>query len=437
MRLLAALLAWVLFFPSLARAIEDDPNFGPLVEVERIDVVGNSKTNTTLILREVLVKPGDQLRTGDPRFSRSRFRVLALGYFADVKLRIDKGSQPGAVILVVEVVERGTFTLNRLFLGTSGETPIWAGLDVGDSNLFGSGIGLAIGGVWAHAPDIEGGRPQGSLRLRFASERLLGSDFGLHGTALYTVASEAFPVGEDFTALNYRRAGGILGASWDFAPLLRVSADLRYEVVTAPDDVLGGTRILPGRSHVATATFGFESDNRPDPILPYDGHRFAFAFEMGAGDYEFGRALVSYGIWRPLGERHALGLLLSGGLIIGQSPRFDQFYVGDLNPLLSPRALDLLVSTRRSLDVFRTEADKVLVGDLYAGGAVEYAYRLFRGPKTIYGGDLFVSVGAYGLGSRAPFSAPVDLTVNLGLRLDTFIGVFELSLGNALGRLPL
>ena len=52
-------------------------------------------------------------------------------------------------------------------------------------------------------------------------------------------------------------------------------------------------------------------------------------------------------------------------------------------------------------------------------------------------GDLFIRVGAYALGSRVPFSAPVDLTFNLGLRLDTFIGVFELSLGNALGRLPL
>ena len=30
-----------------------------------------------------------------------------------------------------------------------------------------------------------------------------------------------------------------------------------------------------------------------------------------------------------------------------------------------------------------------------------------------------------------------DLTANLGIRLDTQIGVFELSLGNGLGRLPL
>ena len=33
-------------------------------------------------------------------------------------------------------------------------------------------------------------------------------------------------------------------------------------------------------------------------------------------------------------------------------------------------------------------------------------------------------------------SIPVDLTLNAGLRLDTYIGVFSLSIGNALGRIP-
>jgi outer membrane protein assembly factor BamA len=441
MRALAAMVVVVSVTLSVAasrpaEAVEDDPTFGPLIEVERIDVVGAS-TNVEIIRREILVQPGERLRAGDPRFNRSRFRVLALGYFTDVKLRVDKGSRPGAVVLVVEVVERGTFTINRIFLGTSDETPIWAGLDFGDANVFGSGLGIALGGVWARNPNIPGGRTQGSLRLRVGDERVLGSDFGVHAAGIYTAASEAVPVGDGtFTALNYERLGGTVGATWDFASLSRVSADVRLESISAPDSATGA-RLRPGRSLVSSVTFGFERDTRPDPILPYKGRRFALATEYGFGDYEFAKTVVNYGYWTLLTERHVLGFRLNGGLILGNVPRFDQFYVGDVNPLIPPRPLDLLVSTRPSFDVFGTGADKVLSGDFYAGGSVEYAFQLFRGTRTIYGGDLFVSVGAYALGSRAPFSAPVDLTVNLGLRLDTFIGVFELSLGNAVGRLPL
>jgi hypothetical protein len=32
---------------------------------------------------------------------------------------------------------------------------------------------------------------------------------------------------------------------------------------------------------------------------------------------------------------------------------------------------------------------------------------------------------------------PADFTADLGLRLDTYIGIFTLSVANALGRLPL
>src|SRR5688572_14528888 len=94
-----------------------DDDFGPLVEIERIDVTGNTSTAERLIRRALQVREGDQLRTGDPRLLETRYRVLALGYFRDVKLRLDKGSRRGAIVLTVAVKERGTATLNRLYLG--------------------------------------------------------------------------------------------------------------------------------------------------------------------------------------------------------------------------------------------------------------------------------------------------------------------------------
>ena len=69
----------------------------------------------------------------------------------------------------------------------------------------------------------------------------------------------------------------------------------------------------------------------------------------------------------------------------------------------------------------------------------EYSYRLIHRTRRVYGGDLFASVGLLGVGTlrgAAP-ALPLAVTFNVGLRLDTEIGVFELSLGNGLGRVPL
>src|SRR5262249_8441007 len=198
-------------------------------------------------------------------------------------------------------------------------------------------------------------------------------DLGIQGAGVYNSASEPTAGG----TLDYKRAGGAVGGTWDFAPLWRISADLRLEWVTAPDagdPALPGSRIAPGTSHLATLAVGFEHDTRPDPILPYDGHRFAIQLEGGAFDYQASRAVASYGAWTLLGERHVLGVGVAAGIILGDPARFDQFYVGDINPLMAPRPLDLIVSTRGSFDVFKTGANQVSYGDVYAGGAVEYAY---------------------------------------------------------------
>ena len=93
-------------------------------------VMGHVLTAERLIRRALLIEEGDQLRTGDPRFRRSRFRVLALGYFVDVQLRLDRGSQRGSVVVTVEVWERGAVVLDSIFLGSDDAlSPFWVGLD--------------------------------------------------------------------------------------------------------------------------------------------------------------------------------------------------------------------------------------------------------------------------------------------------------------------
>jgi outer membrane protein insertion porin family len=137
---------------------------------------------------------------------------------------------------------------------------------------------------------------------------------------------------------------------------------------------------------------------------------------------------------------------LTGGLVIGDPPLFDRLHVGDLNRMVSPRALGLVVSTTPSHDLLGTRPDEVTYGEVGGVAEVQYSHRLFRSRKHVYGGDLFVGVGLWALATTRDLrvrdtslrrAVPVDLLLDLGLRLDTEIGIFELSLANALGRVPL
>ena len=433
---------------AIRKAAEEGADFGPLVTVESILVRGNSWTAERLIRRALLVKEGDTLRAGDPRFRTSRFRVLALGYFSDVALRLDRGSTRGKVILVVDVYERGTITLSRIFLGTSEATPIWMGLDGGDANFWGTGLNLSAAFVWAAQADVAGADAQRAGRLRLADPSLFGTPFGAHGVLLYDDASEPVRVTGDpddfdpahFVAFPYRRVGGLVGATYDFTRAWRGIADLRFESIRAETAGIAEPFLEDGRSTLTTLALGIDRDTRADPVLTYGGGRLTLVVEGGGppGDYTYARVLGRASRWMAVhGVSHVLSVHLTAGALFGDAPRFERFYVGDWDRLITPRALDLVVSTRGSRDFFGRRVSEPY-GELAGAVELEYAYRLFRKTRVIYGGDLFFGAGLFSLTTRDELDdLPFDLTFDLGLRLDTEIGVFELSLANGLGRIPL
>ncbi|HLL20786.1 MAG TPA: POTRA domain-containing protein, partial [Kofleriaceae bacterium] len=68
-----------------------DDEFGPLLMIEQINIVGNTATQEELIRRALPIQAGDILRASDKRLRVARFKVLALGYFRDVVLAMNKG----------------------------------------------------------------------------------------------------------------------------------------------------------------------------------------------------------------------------------------------------------------------------------------------------------------------------------------------------------
>src|SRR5207342_3073312 len=139
------------------------------------------------------------------------------------------------------------------------------------------------------------------------------------------------------------------------------------------------------------------------------------------GSYDFATIFGRYEHYWPLGsEHHAIAIKLAGGVVVGDAPRFDRIHIADVDRMLTPRALGLVLSTAAPLSILGTRADKPSYGDLGGSATVEYAFQLFRGSgqRRVYGVDVFFGAGLWGLAERTDLRArdtglfaslPIDL----------------------------
>jgi outer membrane protein assembly factor BamA len=151
---------------ALNKVAIEDP-FKPRYIVEAIEVKGNEYTRGDLIISHLFLQPGESL--DEEKVELSRIRLLALGYFKDVRMRLEKGSLRGRVKLIVEVEERNTWIVDDLFIGWSGSDPAWGGLGISDINFLGRGLVLSVAGV--------GSEHQWGARLGFFWPSVLGTSF--------------------------------------------------------------------------------------------------------------------------------------------------------------------------------------------------------------------------------------------------------------------
>jgi outer membrane protein assembly factor BamA len=452
---------------ALAASASAQPSFGPRYVLEGIEVRGLHKTEPWVVLRELGLAVGEEVAPTDPRVETARLRLLSLGLFLEVKFSLVKGVRRGGAVMVVDVEERGTIIINALHLGTSEATTLWGGLDIAETNFLGRGVGVGGGFVESTRPHVPGAEPARALALRAAGPIWSEGALAPYGNLLYSKGSEfyrAFGSDDDgrpsnFVAVNIRRVGGTLGVGTDLSRVTRVGAEGRYEAIDArlPDrrtrEAPEGLRAIrfgvhQGVSRLASVAVSIDVDTRSDPVLPAHGSRTSVSLQTAlpilGSQYAFAKGVVQSSWYHPV-RRHVLGIHGLAGAVFGDAPYFEQFFVGDLNFLLPPRALGLNFSTLPSRDFLGTSVAAHRYDSFAARLVVEYAVPLWRRRGFIYGGDAFVAFGAFALASGDDLrvrdgpigrALPADLTADLGLRLDTYVGIFTVSIANALGRIP-
>jgi outer membrane protein assembly factor BamA len=443
-----------------------DPSFEPTYKLEGIQVRGNQKTKTALILREVGLHVGDVVSANDGRVSLARLRLLALGFFLDVHLSLVKGVERGQASLVVEVEERGTIILDALYLGTSQATSVWGGLAATERNLFGRGLSLGGGFVGSTRPQVTGAEPGFAGALHMAGPPAFFSGrLALQASCIVSRGSEFMRTGGDdssadpanFVAANVRRTGGTFGAGRALSRTFFLTAETRFESIRAevPQYKLAAGMTPPtlavpdGESHLGSLSLILDIDSRTDPVLPRGGHHISLSVEATtaafASSYGFVKGVVQASNYFPLRWGHVIGIHGYLGGIWGDAPYFDRFFVGDLNQLLPPRALGLNFSTQPSHDLLGTDIAAHRYDNLAGRALVEYAIPIWSRHGLLYRGDAFAAFGVFALSNPDDLknrdlslsrAIAADLTADLGIRLDTTIGIFTLSVANAVGRIP-
>lgn len=114
---------------------------GQRAYVERIEIIGNTRTRDYVIRREFDISEGDPYN--QVLLRKTTNRLNALGYFSKVDISTRLGSEPDRVILVVNVVDKATgeFGIGGGYSNTGGAS---ADISLSESNFLGRGQFIKI-----------------------------------------------------------------------------------------------------------------------------------------------------------------------------------------------------------------------------------------------------------------------------------------------------
>ncbi len=114
---------------------------GKEVYFEKIKITGNTKTRDKVIRRELRIKEEDLYN--NKKLKKSRERINNLGYFEDVKINTQKGSEPNKMDVEVNVKEKPTGMISA-GAGYSSVDSIVGIFQVSQRNFLGKGLQATV-----------------------------------------------------------------------------------------------------------------------------------------------------------------------------------------------------------------------------------------------------------------------------------------------------
>lgn len=393
---------------------EGGPSF-----VQRINIVGNSRTKDKVIRREVLIAPGDILNS--VRVETTKKRLDNLGYFSKVETYPEDTGVSGRKDLTIQVEEKRTGSLNfGAGFSTIDQLVGFVEMTQGNFDIMN----------W---PNFTGAGQKFRTRLQYGTSR---KDAVVSLTEPYfldrrlSLGGELFYREADYLSSIYaqRNYGFSLEARKALANFLSLNVGYRIESVELFDIAAGAsTAILreQGSSTKSQITTSLTHDTRDNPFLTRMGHRFSVTPYISGGflggtEQIFGLAIEGrqyFHLWKDS------ILLLSGALGSvdtwgeGRFVRiYDRLFLGGSNDL---RGFDFRDVGPKDIN------GEPLGGQSMASFTIEYTMPIIEKARAA----VFYDTGFV---NAAPWdfnTSHVVSDIGVGLRLDLPIGPIRIDYG--------
>ena len=305
-----------------------DVREGPRVYIERIDVIGNTRTLDPVVRRELLVTEGDAYNR--VLVDRSKNQVKGLGFFKDVTIEQLPGSAPDKTILRVKVEEQPTGELS-FSVGYSSVDQVVADIGITERNFRGRGQNLRF--------RVSAGSLRQQVDFSFTEPRFRGRNLSA-GIDLYSYRYDF----SDYASYDTKSTGASLRLGFPLSQ--RASMLTRYSV-HADDIVVSDAACVPGLETVSrslcqqrgsslTSLVGYTArwDYRNDPVNPTRGFTFGVSQDFAGvgGDVNYIRSEGDAAFYYGFNSTFILSATGSAGYIAAWNDDYirlnDRFYKG-------------------------------------------------------------------------------------------------------------
>ena len=399
---------------------------GPQVYVERINIVGNVRSQDKILRREIPLQEGDLYTL--PMVQRARQRLINLGFFESVNVTTGPGSDKSKIIVTVEVVERptGLFALGG---GFSSVDSFLGSIDISQRNFLGRG--------WEVSARIRAGATTQQGIISFTEpwflDRPLAVGFDIYNTIRIYDEYKLDSLGGTF------RLSHPFGDYWRWLASYRITRDKISDVTPGVQTLLLGEEGTRVTSLVAgTVT----RDSRDSLVVPSKGGSVSFNVEFAGlgGDSHFVKTVANATHFQPIWFDHILSGRVEAGYGVGWNgedlPVFERFYLGGPNTIrgFKFRRLSPIDDTG-----VRVGGDVELLGNAEYIIPLPFNIRVagFVDTGNVYGfgvkfdpTDLRYAAGG-GLRWVSPFGPiRIDYGINLNRRAGEDFGAFHFSVGS-------
>ncbi len=303
---------------SLTFAVEE----GPRVYIDRIDIVGNSRTLDRVIRREIRLVEGDAYN----RFlvDKARRRITALGFFSKVDIKQSPGSSADRVNLTIYVVEKSTGQFS-VGAGFSSSEAIIGDLSITERNLMGRGQFLRLRTSLSfkrQQVDIRFTEPYFLGRKMSFGIDIFGSDTNQQDESSFSARTTGaglrfgFPISEDVT----------LSTRYNFT-----RTRIRNVDASASPAIQGSA----GTANTSLVGFTLTYNTLDNPFEPTTGIRLSLNQDLAGigGDVYYSRTVAQGSYYYPLYKKQIIAsLFASGGFITGWNGKqvriVDSFFKG-------------------------------------------------------------------------------------------------------------